>query len=72
MMQRRKSVLDWLIANRCTGSYILDLAYNLMQLAAPSLLHADENSATHGISHLGTKGQCIMCCVLNTTLATFE
>jgi hypothetical protein len=57
MTQRRKSVLDWQIANRRADAYILELAYNLM---VPTVIPPDalvnipvEN---HGISHRGAKG----------------
>jgi hypothetical protein len=43
MKQRLKSVLDWQIANRCADSYILDLAYNLMQPNLPILPPIDDD-----------------------------
>jgi hypothetical protein len=56
MTQKRKSVLDWQIANRRADSYILDLAYNLMLPSVPTTPPIDENELIHGISHRGAKG----------------
>jgi hypothetical protein len=51
MTQRRKSVLDWQIANRRANSYMLDLAYNLMQPNLPDLVPTGDDVLIHGISH---------------------
>jgi hypothetical protein len=57
MPHRWKSVLDWQIANCHADSYILDLAYNLMQPILPILPPVDEDVMIQdGISHRGAKG----------------
>ena len=60
MTQKRKSVLDWQIANRRADSYILDLAYNLMHPPLPVPVEVDDAILKHGISHLGAKGKFTM------------
>jgi hypothetical protein len=56
MTQRRKSVLDWQIANRRADAYILDLAYNAMKTKAPIMVPKNYSGAGDGISRLGSKG----------------
>jgi hypothetical protein len=72
MTQRRKSVLDWQIANRRANSYMLDLAYNLMQPNLPDLVPTGDDVLIHGISHRGAKGMFTLCRATNKTLVTFE
>jgi hypothetical protein len=56
MTQRRKSVLDWQIANRRADAYILDLAYNAMKTKAPSVVSNVDLGTGDGLSRLGSKG----------------
>jgi hypothetical protein len=56
MTQRRKSVLDWQIANRRADAYILDLAYNAMKTKAPSVVSNVDLGTGDGLSCLGSKG----------------
>ena len=58
--QKRKSALDWQIANRRADSYILDLTYNLMHPPPPAPVAVDDAMLNHGISHLGAKGKFVM------------
>jgi hypothetical protein len=72
MTQKRKSVLDWQIANRRADSYILDLAFNLMQAPMLDSVIDDNNTLKHGISHLGAKGKFRMRRASSKIDVTFE
>jgi hypothetical protein len=72
MTQKRKSVLDWQIANRRADSYILDLAFNLMHPPTPAPVDVDDAILKHGISHLGAKGKFLMRRVTGSIDVTFE
>ena len=72
MTQKRKSVLDWQIANRRADSYILDLAFNLMHPPTPAEVVDDDAILKHGISHLGAKGKFVMRRVTGSIDVTFE
>jgi hypothetical protein len=57
MTQRRKSVLDWQIANRRADSYILDLAFNAMSTSSPSAMSPNPPNAVDGMSRCAAKGR---------------